>query len=125
MLSLNHMGLSEVDGRAIRELLSLFADLGEPVIERRVRGLRAVSSRPVVRRFAQRAGVGAARGIEIELTFEDKAFEGSGVYLLGAVLDRFFAEYVALNHFTQTVVKTVERGVIARWPPRSGTRTAF
>jgi type VI secretion system protein ImpG len=124
-LSLNHMGLSEPDGRAIRELLALFADLNDPAIERRVRGLRAVTSRDVVRRFPQRAGVGAARGVEIQLTFEDKAFEGSGVYLLGAVLERFFAEYVALNHFTQTVIKTSERGMIARWSPRSGTRTAF
>jgi type VI secretion system protein ImpG len=125
MLSLNHLGLSETDGRAIRELMALFADLSDPVVERRVRGLRAVKSHDVVRRFAQRAGVGAARGVEIELTFDDKAFEGSGVYLLGAVLDRFFAEYVALNHFTQTVVRTSERGVIARWAPRSGTRTSF
>ncbi len=124
-LSLNHMGLSEMDGRAIRELLSLFADLSDPVIERRVRGLRSVKSRDVVRRFSQRTGVGAARGVEIELTFEDKAYEGSGVYLIGAILDRFFAEYVALNHFTQTVIRTTERGIIARWAPRSGTRTAF
>lgn len=125
VLALNHMGLSEPDGRAIRELLALFADLNDPTIERRVRGLKGVKSRDVVRRFPQRAGVGAARGVEIDLTFEERAFEGSGVYLLGAVLERFFAEYVALNHFTQTVVRTSERGVIARWAPRSGTRTAF
>jgi type VI secretion system protein ImpG len=124
-LAFNQMGLSAPDGRAIREAMALFADLGDPAVERRVRGLRGVRSRDVVRRFPQRAGVGAARGVEIELTFDDKAFEGSGVHLLGAVLERFFAEYVALNHFTQTIVRTTERGVIARWPPRSGTRTAF
>ena len=49
-------------------------------------------------------------------------FEGSGVFLLGAVLDRFFAEYAAINHFTTTVIQTQERGVIARWPARSGSR---
>jgi len=124
-LALNHMGLSEPDGRAIREMMALFADLGDPAVERRVRGLRGVRSRDVVRRFPQRAGVGAARGVEIELMFDDKAFEGSGVHLLGAVLERVFAEYVALNHFTQTVIRTSERGIVARWPPRSGTRTAF
>ena len=53
---------------------------------------------------------------------EEKAFEGSGAFLLGAVLDRFFAEYVAINHFTQTVVRTPERGEIMRWPPRIGLR---
>jgi type VI secretion system protein ImpG len=53
---------------------------------------------------------------------DEKAFEGSGVFLLGAVLDRFFAEYAAMNHFTQTVIRTVERGEVMRWPPRAGSR---
>ena len=36
--------------------------------------------------------------------------------------DRFFAEYSALNHFTETVICTTERGEIMRWPTRMGTR---
>lgn len=125
LLSLNHLGLTERDGRAIREILSMFADLGDAAIDRRIRGVRAIESRPVVRRLQQRGGAGAARGIEITVTIEDKAFEGSGAFLLGAILDRFFAEYAAINHFTQTVIRSVERGVIARWPPRSGSRTVL
>ncbi|MGL5733461.1 MAG: type VI secretion system baseplate subunit TssF, partial [Beijerinckiaceae bacterium] len=125
LLSLNHLGLTEEDGRAIRELLALFADVSDPAIEKRIRGLRSIDTRNVIRRFPQRAGVGVARGLEITLTFDDKAFEGSGVFLLGAVLDRVMAEYVALNHFTQTVIQTTERGRIARWPARSGTRNAL
>lgn len=123
LLGLNHLGLGESDGRALREILSLFADLTDPVMERRIRGVKGVVLRDVIRRLPQRTGVGAARGIEVRLIMEDKAFEGSGVFLLGAVLERFFAEYVSLNHFVQTVVETTERGVIARWPPRSGSRS--
>jgi len=123
LLALNQTGLGETDGRALRELLTLFADLGDPAMERRIKGVRSVTMRPVVRRLPQRTGVGAARGIEVNLLLEEKAFEGSGAYLLGAVLERFFAEYVSLNHFVQTVVATVERGVIAKWPPRSGSRS--
>ncbi|HEV2045225.1 MAG TPA: type VI secretion system baseplate subunit TssF, partial [Chthoniobacterales bacterium] len=63
---------------------------------------------------------GPARGIEIILTLDDKAFEGSGAFLLGAVLDRFFCEYAAFNNFTQLVVRTSERGEIMRWPARIG-----
>jgi type VI secretion system protein ImpG len=63
-----------------------------------------------------------ARGTEVTVTLDDKAFEGSGVFLLGAVLDRFFAEYAAMNHFTQTVIRTPDRGEIMRWPTRSGSR---
>ena len=60
-----------------------------------------------MRRLRQAQGAAAARGLEITVVLEDKAFEGSGAFLLGAILDRFFAEYVAINHFTQTVVRTV------------------
>jgi type VI secretion system protein ImpG len=70
----------------------------------------------------QAQGAAAARGLEVTVLLEDKAFEGSGAFLLGAILDRFLAEYVAINHFTQTVIRTVERGEIMRWPPRLGLR---
>lgn len=126
LLSLNQLGLVQrgagQNGEALRELLSLFADLADSATERRIRGIKNVDSRPVIRRFPQRAGTGAARGLEVVVTLEEKAFEGSGVFLLGAVLDRFLAEYAAMNHFTQTVIRTVERGDIMRWPPRAGAR---
>ncbi|MNC92028.1 hypothetical protein D3C83_83820 [compost metagenome] len=63
-----------------------------------------------------------ARGTEVTVTVDEKAFEGSGAFLLGAILDRFFAEYAALNHFTQTVIRSTERGEISRWPVRIGAR---
>jgi len=126
LLSLNQLGLVQRgaghNGEALRELLSLFADLADSATERRIRGIKSVDSRPVVRRFPQRAGTGAGRGLEITVLLDEKAFEGSGVFLLGAVLDRFFAEYAAMNHFTQTVIRTVERGEVMRFPPRAGAR---
>jgi type VI secretion system protein ImpG len=79
----------------------------------------------VVRRIRERVGSGAARGQEINLTLDEKAFEGSGTFLLGAVLERFFADYAGFNSFTQTVVSTTERGEIMRWPPRMGTRRSL
>ena len=129
MFALNHLGLVEAragrDARAIKDILALFADLSDAVTERRIRGVRAVDSRPITRRVRALSGVAAARGLEITVTLEDKAFEGSGVFLLGAVLDRFFAEYVAMNQFTQTVIRTPERKEIMRWPPRLGRRRAL
>jgi type VI secretion system protein ImpG len=126
MLSLNHLGLIQrgagSSGASLREILTLFADLSDSPTERRIRGIRSVDSRAIVRRFRERAGMGAARGTEVTVTFDEKAFEGSGVFLLGAILDRFFAEYAGLNHFTQTVIRTSERGEIMRWPPRHGAR---
>jgi type VI secretion system protein ImpG len=126
MLSMNHLGLvqrgSGKNAAALREVLSMFADLADSLTERKIRGIRSVDSRTVIRRVRERAGIGAGRGIEISVTLDDKAFEGSGVFLLGAILDRFFAEYSALNHFTETVICTTERGEIMRWPTRMGAK---
>lgn len=126
MLSMNHLGLvqrgSGKNAAALREVLSMFADLADSVTERKIRGIRSVDSRPVIRRVRERTGIGAGRGIEISVTLDDKAFEGSGAFLLGAILDRFFAEYSALNHFTETVICTNERGEIMRWPTRMGSK---
>ncbi len=126
MLSLNHLGLvdrgPEEGAVALRETLMLFADLSDGATERRIRGVRSLRARPIVRRIRTAQGAAAARGLELTVLIDDKAFEGSGAFLMGAALDRFFAEYVAINHFTQTVVRTTERGEIMRWPPRLGLR---
>lgn len=126
ILSTNHLGIVERgagrNAQALRETLTMFAEMSDAATERRIRGVRSIDSRPIVRRIRQRHGIGAARGIEITVTIDEKAFEGSGAFLLGALLDRFFAEYSAFNHFTQTTIRSAERGEIMRWPPRMGTR---
>jgi type VI secretion system protein ImpG len=123
-LSLNVLGLdnrgSRDEGAALRELLSLFTDISSQVTERQLQGLKSVSARPVVRTIRRAGGYHAARGTEVTLHFDERAFEGSGVFLLGAVLDRFLAEYASVNSFTQVVIETNQRGVIKTWPARTG-----
>jgi type VI secretion system protein ImpG len=126
LLATNHLGLVDRgagrNAEAVRETLSVFAEMADSATERRIRGVRHIDSRPIVRRIRQRSGVGVARGLEITVTIDEKAFEGTGAFLLGAVLDRFFAEYSGFNHFTQTVIRSVDRGEIMRWSPRMGMR---
>ncbi len=126
ILSFNHLGLTgrgtESSAAALRELLSLFADQAEAATEKRIDGLLKVESKPVVRRIRQPDGAAVARGLEVTLTFDEKAFEGSGLFLYGAILDRFLAEYSTINSFVQTVVRSNERGEVMRWPPRVGNR---
>lgn len=123
-LSLNFLGIdnrgSRDEAAALREVLSLFADISSQVTERQLLGLKSVSSRPVTRTIRRAGGYHAARGTEVTLRFDERAFEGSGVFLLGAVLDRFVAEYASVNSFTQVVVASDQRGVIKTWPPRTG-----
>ncbi|HXW72960.1 MAG TPA: type VI secretion system baseplate subunit TssF [Methylocella sp.] len=126
LLSLNHLGLVERgagrNAQALREVFSIFADLRDSATERRIRGVSSLDSRPVVRRLRQRDGVGVARGVEVTVTIDERAYEGSGIFLLGAVLDHFFCEYAGFNHFTETVIRSLQRGEIMRWPVRVGSR---
>jgi type VI secretion system protein ImpG len=126
MLSLNHLGLTgygtQDSAAALRETLSLFASHSNAAIERRIQGILAVESRPINRRIRQRNGAGVVRGLEIAVTLDEKHFEGSGIFLLGAILDRFLAEYVGLNTVVETVIRSTERGEIMRWPAQLGRR---
>lgn len=126
LLSLNHLGLTGRGTRdsaaALREILSLFANLSDAATERRIRGIVSVDSRPVNRRVRQKNGTGVVRGLEITITMDEKAFEGSGIFLMGAVLDQFLVEYVGMNNIVQTVINSTERGTVMRWPVRLGKR---
>jgi type VI secretion system protein ImpG len=93
-----------------------------PPALRQIEGLLTVKSKPVVRRARTPGPIFFARGLEITLTFDEGAFEGQGVFIIGAVLEQFFAKYVSLNSFTETVVRTKQRGEIIRWPTRMGIR---
>ncbi len=124
-LSLNHYGLDSRDGveaaAAMREMLSLFADLSENISEGHIAGLKKVETRPVARTVAHADGFHTARGLAVNLTFDEEDYEGSGAILLAAVLDRFLSEYAAINSFTQTAVHTHQRGHIKTFAPRSGS----
>lgn len=128
-LSLNYLSLMDADqekgAAALRELLSLYSDAQGPETKKQLDGIMSVTSEPVVRRIPGGGPITFGRGVEVSLECKESAFEGTGVYLLGTVLDRFFAKYVSLNSFTQTKLKTVERGMIKRWSVRTGTRSVL
>jgi type VI secretion system protein ImpG len=127
-LSLNYLSITDSTEEdregadALRELLHLYADMGEPAIARQVDGVRSVTSRPVVRRLPGGGQAAVARGIEVGLLFDESAFEGVGCFPLAAVLSRFFAKYVSINSFTETTLSTQQRGAVMRWPMSPGRR---
>jgi type VI secretion system protein ImpG len=126
-LSLHYLSLVDTDEQqgasAMRELLALYGDLGEPAVRKQIEGLRSITHRPLLKRVVLGAQTSWVRGLEITTTFDESAFQGFGVFVLGAVLERFLSRYVTLNSFTESVVRTVDRGEIARWPARIGNRT--
>lgn len=125
-LSLNYLSLADTDARqgaaVLRELLALYGDLAEMAVRRQVDGVCSVRATPITRRAPIPGPIAFARGLEVTVTLDEAAFEGVGIFLLGAVLERFFAKYVSINSFTETVVRSTERGEIIRWPIRIGHR---
>ena len=125
-MSLNYLSLldhSDGDGAmALRDLLSLYSEPENAYQRKQIQGVRSVTTKQIVRRALTPGPIAFARGLEIDVLFDETGFEGTGVFLLGAVLEQFFARYVSLNSFTETVIRTDQRGEIIRWPSRLGSR---
>ncbi len=125
-LSLNYHSLldagAEEGAAGLREILKLYADGQDRQTLKQIEGLRSINYRPVTRRVDLPGPAAFARGLEVTLNFDELAFEGASAFLLGAVLERFFAKYVSLNSFTETVIRTQQRGEIMRWPAQMGRR---
>jgi type VI secretion system protein ImpG len=128
-LALNYLSLVDApDGQgatAVRELLRLYAETTDVSVERQIDGVRSVTGRQIVDRVPGPGPMTFARGVEVTITCDDVAFQGVGAFLLASVLEEFFARYVTMNSFTETVLRTVERGEVMRWPARIGRRNAI
>src|SRR6202790_2989176 len=125
-LSLNYLSLldsNEGEGAvALRDLLKLYVNPNDIFTLRQVDGIRSVTANAIVRRVAGAGPLTFARGLEVRVTMDEEAFEGSGIFVLGAVLAHFFARYVSINSFTETVILSQRRGEVMRWPSLIGKR---
>jgi type VI secretion system protein ImpG len=128
---LSHLGLNylSITGQGpdqgagtLREMLSLYADYNDPRVQKQIAGVRSIRSEPIIRQLSTSGPLTFGRGLEITVTLDDDSFEGVGVFLLGAVLEQFFAKYVSINSFTETVLRTAQRQEVMRWPTRIGRR---
>ncbi len=125
-LSLNHVSLLGVDpesgAQMLRRLVALHAGLQESHVKKQADGIREFACESVVRQLPTSGPLAFGRGLSLSLTLEERFFEGGSCYLFGCVLERFFARYVSLNSFTETSLSVLERGHVAKWPPRIGNR---
>lgn len=125
-LSLNYLSVTDQDAQggaaALRQLLGLYGATNDAAIRKQIDGVVSVASKPVNRRVSGTGPMAFARGLEVAVTLDEPAFEGTGIFLLGVVLEQFFARYVSINSFTETVLKATDRGEVMRWPPRIGQR---
>lgn len=124
-LSLNYLSLLDVPEQgaaALKEILRLYADPSEAYLDREIEGVKSISSRPIIRRSPAAGPISFVRGLEITVHFDEFAFEGTGIFVLGSVLAEFFAKYVSVNSFVETVITSQQRREVMRWPAMSGRK---
>jgi len=125
-MSLNYLSLLNAEGDAgpagLREMLKLYSDVGDIRSHKQIDGIVAAHCRPIIRRVEAPGPLTFGRGLEIIVEFDEHGFEGTGIFILGSVLEQFFARYVSLNSFTETVIRSQQRGDIIRWPAHPGKR---
>ncbi|MGF6660033.1 type VI secretion system protein ImpG [Paraburkholderia atlantica] len=127
-LSFNYMPLAELDhgdgGQALRNMLGLFIAPGEREQARQIEALVGARTEPVVRRLPGDGLLVYGRGVRCELTVDETGFSGISPYLFGLVLEHYLARHVSINVFTETELRSMQRGLIAQWRPRMGGRGA-
>jgi type VI secretion system protein ImpG len=128
-LSLNHLSLLNTDAEqgaaALRELLRLYVQEADSAQMRQIDGLRSIRTEAIVRRLPMGGPIAFGRGVRIQLDIEDLAFQGSSPFLLGCVLERYFARHVSMNGFTETHLHSPTRGAILVGKPMLGARATL
>lgn len=126
-LSLNYLSLTgtEEGKTALQEILKLYDYKDREDTQQQIAGITRVDSERVVRRIGSENGGAFARGLNVTIEFDEEKFQGSGVFLLASVLERFLGLYVSVNSFSQLVATTKQRvaskkGPLKLWPPRAG-----
>ena len=120
-LSLNYVSIQEGGAEALRELLRLHNSAGSVSGEQQIMGIRDVRGAPEYARVVGEHGISFARGIRMEVDFDEEQFAGGSIYLLASVLERFFGMYVSLNSFSVLAARSLQRKELLReWAPRAG-----
>ncbi|CAN7690791.1 MULTISPECIES: type VI secretion system baseplate subunit TssF [Paraburkholderia] len=125
-LNFNYLPFDDLDHRAggqgLRDLLRLFLTGDDAEHQRQVESLVGVKTQPVTRKLPGNGPLVFGRGIECALTVDEAGFSGTSPYLFGLILEHYLARHVSINTFTQTELHSMQRGRVARWPVRMGTR---
>ncbi|RKP44531.1 type VI secretion system baseplate subunit TssF [Trinickia fusca] len=128
-LGLNYQALDGIDdeaaAHALREVLGIYADSADAATLAQIRAIRRLACAPIFERVPQPGPIVFGRGVRVSMTVDEQAFAGDSPYLLGAVLEQFFARHASINAFTKFALCSPQRGEIAVWPARIGRRPAL
>jgi type VI secretion system protein ImpG len=125
-LSIGYLSLTDQKDPAacldsLREMLRLYAPLGDTSAEQQIQGIASMSQRKVVRRLGTGARGGFCRGTRVTIELDERAFVGHSAYLMASVLNRFLALHAAIGSFTELHLQSKQRkGDWTQWRPMAG-----
>ena len=123
----SHLSLEHFSGpdalKTLKETLKLYDFKSSPENKTLIENILAVTVKSATARVNQKGRISFCSGSDIELTFAGDHYGGSGVFFFCTILERFFAQYAAINSFTRLTVKFKDQlGDFHRWPTRAGRR---
>ncbi|MEP1445373.1 MAG: type VI secretion system baseplate subunit TssF [Paraglaciecola sp.] len=128
-LSINFLGINDHDSTSaltkLKTLLGLMMNKKDHAQLKQIDGLIGLKTRQITSRLPFAGPICFGRGVAVEITVDELAYEGNSTFMLGMVLDQFFAQYVSINSFTQLILNSSDRGEIYRWPIRIGLRSSI
>jgi type VI secretion system protein ImpG len=123
-LALNHRSLTQEGLPALTAMLRLYAQQDSVVSQRMIDGVTALCHRSATAWIRQPRGNAYLCGIEVQVSLDEEAYAGVGIYAFAQILDQLFALHVHLNSFTRLVVLSHMSGKeLLRCPPRNGELT--
>jgi type VI secretion system protein ImpG len=122
-LSLNYLSMVQDGREALQEILKLYNFTNSAFSEKQIEGIAALSSRKHFARVISENGISFARGVAVDIEFDEDQFVGGGTYLFAQVMEHFLGLYVSVNSFSQLTARPQQRKeVIWQWPPRAGRK---
>ena len=123
-LNFNHLPLEDAAGQGLRDLLLLYQSGDNPGFVRQVQSLVDIDTLTVTRRLSGGGELVFGCGTGCTLTVDEAGLAGESPYLLGLILEHYLARHVSMHTFVETGLRSKQRGLVAQWPPRMGTRSA-
>ena len=123
---INHLTLDSFSGEQsaekLKETLRLYDFKATPQSKGMIDNIYSVKIEPATARVVQNGRVAFAAGTDIEITFANDDYAGSGVFFFASVLDCFFSQFASINSFTRLSLKLKEQDrVYHQWPARVGS----
>jgi type VI secretion system protein ImpG len=124
-LNTNYLNLNDPKAafKGLMSLLNAYQGSHDSSIYQVLSSLEGLCVEPSITRRAFGRQMGFCTGTRVHLKTKAAPPQWPALFLLGEVLNHFFALYSAANQFTQLTLANTNEQVIAKWKARIGTRS--